>query len=178
MQSLVWWVEGDRDRRFFDALVKPRLEPKYAQVLVKEYRQLKQPVVNRLIRAMGYQGFECRFVADMNAAPCVSSRLAKLIERHPCLAIEDIVVVATEIESWYLAGITEQGGVELKIKAPASTDGLTKQDLDRLRPDRFDSELDFLIELTRHFDFDLACQRNRSFAHFCRKHLGMGALSA
>jgi hypothetical protein len=165
---LVVWVEGDRDKRFVEAVIKPRLAPAYAQVLVREYRQRRTADVNRLLRAMSHQGFGRLFIADINSAPCVTSRKEKVKERYPELEDQEVIVVSREIESWYLAGLTADGATALKVAPPASTDGLTKDDLDRLRPPPFDSELDFLLELLKYFDGMVACKRNRSFAYFHR----------
>jgi hypothetical protein len=80
-------------------------------------------------------------------------------------------VVSKEIESWYLAGLTADGASALKVKCPAMTDHLTKEDLDQLRPSRFDSKLDFLLELLKFFDAATACQRNKSFEYLRRRFL-------
>ena len=165
---LVVWVEGDRDRRFVEAMIKPRLGPAYALVIVREYRQQKTALVNRLLRAMSHQGFGRLFIADINSAPCVTVRKEKVKERYPELKDQEIVVVSKEIESWYLAGLTADGAAALKVTPPTSTDRLTKEDLDRLRPSEFDSELDFLLELLKYFDGTTACKRNQSFAYFHR----------
>lgn len=53
---LVVWVEGDRDKRFFETIAKPRLADAFDQVLVREYRHTKPALVNRLLRAMSHQG--------------------------------------------------------------------------------------------------------------------------
>jgi hypothetical protein len=165
---LVVWVEGDRDRRFFDAVVKPRLELAYSQVFVKEYRQRKTADTNRLLRAMAHEGFGCLFIADIDSAPCVTSRKEKVRERYPEIEDREIVVVSKEIESWYLAGITADGASALNVSPPSSTDYLTKQDFDRLMPPELDSQLDFLLEILKYFDGTTACQPNKSFAHFYR----------
>jgi hypothetical protein len=81
--GLAVWVEGDRDRRFFEAVIKPQLELAYTQVLVKEYRQRKTVDVNRLLRAMAHGGFGHLFIADIDSAPCVTIRKAKVRERYP-----------------------------------------------------------------------------------------------
>jgi hypothetical protein len=170
-KRLVVWVEGDRDLRFFEVVVKPRLALAFFQVLVKTYRQMKRVDVNRFLHTFSRQGFGCIFVADLNSAPCVTSRKQKLKEHYPGLMDDDIVVVSREIESWYLAGLTTDGATPLKVECPASTDRLTKEDLDRLRLPRFDSELDFLLELLKCFDATEACKRNKSFEHFQRRFL-------
>ena len=158
---LAVWAEGDRDRRFFEAAIKPRLELAYAQVIVSEYRQRKTADFKRLLRAMAYEGFDRLLIADMDSAPCVTNRKEKVKERYPTLADREIIVVSKEIESWYLAGLTVEGAAALKVSPPLSTDDLTKEDLYRLRPPRFDSQLDFLLELLKYFDPATACrQRN------------------
>jgi len=118
---------------------------------------------------MWHQGFDRLFVADLNAAPCVTVRKNKLKEHYLALRDEEIIVVSREIESWYLAGLNTEGASALKVKCPPSTDQLTKEDCDRIRPSRFDAELDFLLELLRNFDVETACKRNKSFAYFCQK---------
>jgi hypothetical protein len=170
-KRVVVWVEGDRDRRFFEAVVKPFLAPPFDQVLVKEYRQTKPTLINRLLRAMSHQGFDHIFVTDMNSAPCATIRKQKVKERYPDLKDGEIIVVSKEIESWYLAGLNADGEAALKVKCPASTDNLTKEDLDRLMPSRFDSNLDFLVELLKYFDVTTARRRNKSFEYFHRRHL-------
>ena len=164
--GLVVWVEGDRDKRFFEAVIKPRLATAYAQVLVREYRQRRTADINHLLRAMSHQGFGRLFIADINSAPCVTSRKEKVKERYPELEDHEIIVVSREIESWYLAGLTADGATALKVTPPPSIDRLTKKDLDRLRPPQFDSELDFLLELLKYFDETTACKRNESFGRF------------
>ncbi|MGA3238012.1 MAG: hypothetical protein ABSG03_17110 [Bryobacteraceae bacterium] len=165
---LAVWVEGDRDRRFIEAVIKPRLESTYAQVLVKEYRQRKTVDINRWLRAMAHEGFGHLFIADIDSAPCVTIRKEKVMERYPEIEDQEIGVVSREIESWYLAGITANGASALNISPPSSTDNLTKQDLDRLTPPQLDSQLDFLLEPLKYFDATTACKRNKSFAHFHR----------
>ena len=164
--GLVAWVEGDTDRRFLERVIQPRLAQKYEQVLVLEYRQMKTPKINKLLAHFSHRGFYHLFITDMNAAPCVSVRKTKLRERYPAVKDDEIIVVSKEIESWYLAGLTSDGAAALKVACPNTTDRLTKENLDELRPRRFDSQLDFLIELLKHFDPMTACTRNRSFAYF------------
>jgi hypothetical protein len=120
---------------------------------------------------MSHQGFDRIFVTDLNSAPCATIRKQKVKEHYPSLKDREIIVVSKEIEGWYLAGLTADGEAALKIKCPASTDNLTKEDLDLLSPSRFDSDLDFLLELLKFFDVTIASKRNRSFKYFCRKSL-------
>ncbi len=120
---------------------------------------------------MSHQRFSRIFVSDLNAAPCVTTRKEKVRERYPDLNDAEIVIVRREIESWYLAGLSADAAAELKVKRPTSTDGLTKEDLNQLRPKRLDSQLDFLLELLKRFDIEEATRRNKSFEYFRRKFL-------
>jgi hypothetical protein len=126
VKRIAVWVEGDRDRRFFEAIVKPRLSPSYNNVQVISYRQDHRVVINRLLRGQKLQGYDRVFVTDRNSAPCVASRKSKLKERYPTLADHEIIVVSAEIESWYLAGLAADGASSLRVKRPHYTDGLTK----------------------------------------------------
>jgi hypothetical protein len=170
-KRLVVWVEGDRDRRFFETIVKARLTAAFDFVLIREYGQRKRVDISSLLDAMSHQGFDRIFVTDLNSAPCATIRKQKVKEHYPSLKDREIIVVSKEIEGWYLAGLTADGEAALKIKCPASTDNLTKEDLDLLSPSRFDSDLDFLLELLKFFDVTIASKRNRSFKYFCRKSL-------
>jgi len=170
-RRLVVWVEGKQDRRFFDAVAKPRLSMIYDNLLIKEYREQQRHSINSTLRSMSHQGFDRLFVADLNAVPCITGRKNKLKEHFPELQDAEIIVVSREIESWYLAGLTTEAASTLKVKCPASTDQFTKEDCDRIRPSRFDAQLDFLVELLQNFDLETACGRNKSFAYFYRKFL-------
>ncbi len=165
------WVEGDRDRRFVEAIVMPRLPKVYDDVLVKAYSERQRHLINGTLLSMSHQGFDRLFVADLNAAPCITIRKNKLKEHYKALRDEEIIIVSKEIESWYLAGLTTEGAATLKVKCPASTDQLTKEECDRIRPARFDAELDSLLELLQYFDVETACRRNKSFAYFWQKFL-------
>jgi hypothetical protein len=80
------------------------------------------------------------------------------------------VVVITEIESWYYAGLPRKCTGAVKALRQRNTDDLTKEDLRSLRPRAFSSRVDFLIELLKVFSFSDAKQRNTSFDYVCKKH--------
>lgn len=168
---LVIWVEGKRDQSFFEAVAIPVLAARYQHVLVRQYSEISTGQINRLLNSLEKQGFERLFVADLDSAPCATRRKEILREHYPALRDPEIIVVSAEIEAWYLAGTSTVGANELKLTCPSSTDRLAKQEFDALRPHRFDSVRDFMIELLKYFDVDTACQRNTSFAYFHRKFL-------
>jgi hypothetical protein len=165
----VIWVEGDTDHRFFEKVVRPQLSPAYDQVLVLMYRQKKTSDINKLLTAMSHQGFAHLFIADMDAAPCITVRKSRLRERYPSVKDDEIIVVCKEIESWYLAGLSANGASTLKVAVPGATDQVTKRIWRHDNHGDLTRRFEFLIELLNNFDITTACLRNQSFAYLRRK---------
>jgi len=166
-RRLVVWVEGDRDSRFVRAVLEPRLSQIYGRVVVEEYSRRERSSVNRLLQSLRRKGDPRLFIGDKNAAPCVANRKRRVREHYPDLDDREIVVVCREIESWYLAGLSTEGAAALRINPPQFTDHMSKE-VNSLRPSRFETPLDFFLELLKHFDWHTACQRNKSFAYLDR----------
>jgi hypothetical protein len=82
-----------------------------------------------------------------------------------------IFVVIKEIESWYLAGLDDVGCKTLGLAPVGDTDNLSKEQFDALQPARFDSRVDFLIEITKLFSVERAENKNKSFRYFAGKFL-------
>ena len=74
--------------------------------------------------------------------------------------------MAREIESWYLAGLDDKSCKELGLKPFKDTDGVTKEDFNKLIPKRFNSRIDFMVEIIKRFTTKTAKQENRSFSYF------------
>jgi len=163
--KLALWVEGDRDRRFCDGVLKPVFGISYGLVLVREYRQLPRPVVNKLLRSMSCEGFDHLFFADQDTAPCVSSRKSKVKQGYPDLTDDRIVVVSREIESWFLAGIQPSHAKRFAIPILGRTDDLSKADFDEYRKRKFDSDIDSMAEIVKVYSIAEALQRNRTFEY-------------
>lgn len=167
-RRLLVLVEGPLDTRFFNAVI-PILPPGIRPQIV-EYANTRDDKVNRLLRTERRLGTPILFVADRDKAPCATSRKIKKIESLPELQVRDIVVVSREIESWYLAGITVEAGRRLNIRnIPERTDECAKRDFDRCKPSRYDSEIDFMSEILKRFDVQLARSRNASFDYLMRR---------
>ena len=71
------------------------------------------------------------------------------------------MVVVPEIESWYLAGLDAECNARLGIGEPATTDQITKERFEQLQPGRFDSKLDFVLEILDCFSVEAARGKNR-----------------
>jgi hypothetical protein len=163
-------VEGNDDDRFVGGVLKPRFEHRYTSVFQWRYSEEREEQVNEFIRSIEKIGGEYLLLADLDDASCVTERKAQLTSRYSALAADRIVVVITEIESWYYAGLPHKCTGVLKALKQRNTDELTKEDLRAVRPRAVSSRVDFLIELLKAFSFPDAKQRNTSFDYLCKKH--------
>jgi len=165
--TLLVFVEGGSDRRFFEGIIRPVMAPLRMQIV--EYACAPTREINRLLTEKRSTGSFYLFAKDLDLAPCATSRKEKTRETHPPLGDRNIIVVSREIESWYLAGVTNETARRLGIRnLPARTDDCVKRDLNRCRPSRFNSDIDFMLEILKQFDVPLARTRNRSFDYLLR----------
>lgn len=81
-----------------------------------------------------------------------------------------IVIVKTEIESWYLAGLSRHSAESLCIQHFLNTENVTKEDFDRIRK-KYTSRIDCMVDILDKFSIDVAKTQNESFRYFCNKFL-------
>lgn len=168
-RKLFIWVEGGSDARFFEAVFKPLLEKKYNRVEVRTYATLKKSKVVNLLRGVLASDNDYIVVADIDQEPCVTSKKQRILDRFRPIDGGRIRVVVKEIESWYLAGLDEEACARLGLPDMAATDAVTKEDFNVLIPERFDSRIDFMMEILKYFSMRIALKKNRSFAYFTFK---------
>jgi hypothetical protein len=107
---------------------------------------------------------------SQHASPCSGKGKAKNMQAHPALEEHQIIVVSREIESWYLAGISNDSARSLGLgQLSPRTDDLFKEDFKQLIPRRFRSTNDFMLEILNQFDVLLARTRNNSFDYLLRR---------
>jgi hypothetical protein len=117
-------------------------------------------------------GADYLYLADINAAPCVSARKERIQGKLPNLDPARIAMVVAEIESWYLAGIDQSSSERLGVPPCRTTDSVTKEQFDHMIPSRFRKRTEFMVEILRFFSTETAKQKNRSYRHFLEKHDG------
>ena len=81
-----------------------------------------------------------------------------------------IIVVIREIESWYLAGLDGINCRKLGVRPFNITDNITKEQFNNMLPEKFDSRIDFMLEILKCFSIDKAKEKNRSLKYFLEKH--------
>lgn len=169
-RGLFIFVEGTDDERFFETLVKPKLEGSYAWVTLQRYSQTSWRKTKSLIHNLPKIGAEYILIADIDDCPCVTIRKQKIKEKLPIVEEERIVVVIKEIESWYLAGLDSGECEALSLPEMPSTENVDKEQFNRLIPGLFDSRIDFMVEILKRFASSVAKSKNTSFKYFCEKY--------
>ncbi len=160
------FLEGDDDERLFDAVLRPSFNIQYDLVQTIKYAGLKSDKVDSYLTSIKGMGANYLFLRDMDQGQCVSSKKLELVGRYKKLDTSNIHLVIREMESWYLAGITKAHARKIKLATSGTTDSITKEAFDGLKPRRFISRIDFMVELLNFFSVSAAIANNQSFKHF------------
>jgi hypothetical protein len=166
-------VEGGSDARFFEAVLKSLLGKKYDRVVIRTYASMKRDRFSALLYAIREMGADYLVIADYDCYPCVTSKKEWLHQHIKGLDPGRTRIVIEEIESWYAAGLDEQGLAKLGMSDPAAdldrTDRMTKEQFNDMVPQKFDSRIDFMMEILKMYSLETARRKNKSFDYFLRK---------
>jgi hypothetical protein len=167
-------IEGNDDERFFKEVLKPVLEKRYDSIIPYQYASQRSEKTQNFLNSIIAMKASYIIITDINSSPCVTHRKTALKAKkikHKLIEESNICVAIKEIESWYLAGLNTAAlkkiGISYHYK---STDTLTKEQFDRLMPDKFRWRISFMMEILKHFQLDVAKQNNRSFKYFLEKY--------
>lgn len=169
-KALYILVEGDDDKRFFETIVKPMLGEKYDSVALWKYAQEKNRKVTSFLSSVRRMAANYIYVSDIDRARCITARKEGTQDKFENIDRDRIIVVISEIESWYLAGLDDRCCRKFGISPCATTDNITKEQFNRLIPKKFDSRIDFMLEILKCFSIEMAKQKNASFRYFLQKH--------
>lgn len=160
-------VEGRDDREFVNAVIRPMLQKRYADVQVWEYAGETITRRTNYVRSIQAMNADYLFVADLDTSPCVTKRKSYLVNGHKgIIDAECAVVVVREIESWYLAGVDDHACQEFGIPNMPHTDHVTKEQFKGMVPRRFNNlAVNFMTEILRGFQVEVARGKNRSFCY-------------
>lgn len=166
-------VEGEDDVRFFGRIIKPFFTGRYDSVEIVPYACMKREKVSRFIKSIRLMKNDYIFVADIDNEGSVRDKKQVLYSRYSEVEGWNVVIVIQEIESWYLAGLTDGAAHHLGIRSFPETDAITKEDFNRVIPSRFSSRIDFMFEILKFFSVIEAVRRNQSFSYFSHHyHVG------
>ncbi|MBT9131329.1 MAG: hypothetical protein DDT41_01634 [candidate division WS2 bacterium] len=169
-RRLFVWVEGEDDVRFFNKIIKPKLQKKYNFIQTILYATQKKGKIDDHLRSIKAMGADYIYVADIDNSPCVSAIKQETERKLRNIDKDKIIVVIKEIESWYLAGLSEIQSRKFKIRNFSATDTITKEQFYDLIPEQFNSRIDFMVELLKTFSVEVAKQRNGSFRYCIERY--------
>ncbi|KPL21454.1 MAG: hypothetical protein AMJ75_09950 [Phycisphaerae bacterium SM1_79] len=162
-------VEGNDEERFFDA-IKHTLENKYDFVQMWQYAQQPPKRIKNFLNSIRAMNSDYFVLKDINRSPCVTAKKNSIKTKYGTIIdANSLIIVVKAIESWYLAGLDTNTCKKLRIKAVGKTDDITKEQFDRLIPKKFDSRIDFMVEILKRFSVKTARRKNKSFSYFMTK---------
>ena len=169
-KRLYIWVEGDDDIRFFERIAKPLLREKYDCVEIRPYAKMTVKSRNNYLKGIKGMGADYIYVADVGSAPCVRAKKGEIRSILREIDENRVLVVIKVIESWYLAGLSSRDVKKLRIPPFKNTNDITKRQFNDIVPNKFDSRIDFMVEILKRFSVEIAKQKNLSFRYFIGKH--------
>ena len=168
-RNLFIFVEGDDDERFVDAIVKDQIPGNlFTSVVISKYaQQTKRHQGKFLGAAERLEWADYYLLGDINGNPCATEKKLEVIKQFDMVDPHKVIVVKAEIESWYLAGVTQDYCSSLGISYLKNTETVTKEIFDKMIPSRFSSRIDFMMELLKQYSLKEALHRNQSLEYLC-----------
>lgn len=166
-------VEGNDDERFVDAILKPVFENKYNFVRPYKYADKPKKTILRFIKSIHAMGADFFCLADLDNSPCAPHRIG-IVKTKKLGNVEDsrVVIAKKAIESWYLAGVTDDCCRRLRLPVYSTTDNIDKGQFKQiLESSKLGCTLDCKIQMLQDYDLDTATSRNHSFRRFSQKYL-------
>lgn len=165
------FVEGGDDERFFNRVIKPELLKKHSKVRVFKYAQSTRLSLERSLVAIKNSGATYIFFSDLDRVKCYTRKKEIIISKTiKNIDKAKIVIVKSEIESWYMAGLSCDTAASLNIRHFRNTETMTKEDFEKICK-KYPSRIDCMIRILEKFSVDMAKTQNQSFRYFCDKFL-------
>ena len=168
-KGLFIWVEGEDDARFFENIMIPQLQKEYNFVKMIRYATMKREKINNFLKSIKLMSADYICVTDINSSPCVTSKKQKVKNNIRNIDEDRIIIVIKEIESWYLAGLSDIGSKKIKMRIFRTTDTITKEQFNNLIPKNV-SRVNFMLEILKIFSIKIAKRKNKSFRYYIKKH--------
>lgn len=169
LKKLYIFVEGNDDALFFNKVFYRPFRQFYDDIEVLQYAQMKKAKVDLFILSMKTLNFDYFLTADIDDAETIGIKKRFIKHKFDLVDVDKIVIVISEIESWYLAGMPPNIALSLGLDVLDKTDEITKEDFNAYYIRTYRSRIDFMQEVLKHFDIDIARSRNKSFDFFYRK---------
>ena len=169
---LYLFVEGDDDEKLFLKIFLPKLRKKNDDIKIIKYAQKtkKFEYIRKFVKSIQSMGADYIYVTDINNSQCVTARKQEAQNNLRNIECDKIIVVIKEIESWYLAGLSDTECRSLQMRTFSVTNDITKEQFDSLRPNKFGSRIDFMSEILKKYSIKIAKQKNKSFRYYIEKY--------
>lgn len=166
LRKLYIFVEGNDDAMFFKGVIVPFFKKKYDDVEIVQYAQMKKARVDLFLTSIKTLRFDYFITADIDLAPSVAEKKRTIKHRFDCADMDNIIIVVAEIESWFLAGLSEEALEKFNLPFLDRTDFVTKEEFNDYYLHRFKSRIDFMQEILKNYSVEAAMKRNASFSYF------------
>jgi len=165
------FVEGNDDERFLKHIIEPRFKNKVKYI---KYAQLKKKVVINYIRTIQKSDDDFIFTADLDELPNVTAKIKwvrakfELYRDQKVINIpkRNLAIVIMEIESWYIAGMTDSFALMNHIEPIRNSEWISKELFNNMFHGKFRSRIDFMQELLKYYSYDTALAKNKSLDYF------------
>ena len=169
LRKLYIFVEGNDDEIFFKGVIFPIIREKYDDLELIKYAQLKREKVDLFLLSIQTLKFNYVFTADKDEYNTLNGKRNIILDKYDFVEESDIIIVVTEIESWFLAGLSDEAMESFGIEPVESTEEITKEEFNTLYHRKFRSRIDFMYEIMKIYSIDCALEKNRSFNYFWDK---------
>ena len=171
-KTLYIFVEGNDDEKFFQKILLPKLREKSDDIKVIKYarKPKKFEYIVKFVKSIQSMGADYIYVTDINNSPCVTAKKKETQNNLRNIDGDKTIVVIKEIESWYLAGLSDTECERFQMHTVSVTDTITKEQFNSLIPKKFNSRIDFMSEILKKFSIEIAKHKNKSFGYFIEKY--------
>ena len=175
-ERLYLFLEGDDDERFFEQILFPMFKDLYSDVRIWKYSKKTNNQRKRFIDTINKIGnWDYLCFRDINSAKCITQKKEKISDKFNRIIPEKIFIVIEEIESWYLAGITNDFLRSINSKPlDRSRNNITKEYFTSLIPNDM-LRINFLQKILKNYEIDLAIKNNKSLAYLFMKKFSFRA---
>jgi hypothetical protein len=171
--EIYFLIEGNDDLRFLQRIAEPILKERYDYIGYFQYTRRPKKKVQGFIRSVISRKADFLCMTDIDVSPCVTAKKEQ-IKKDKLGTLDDsrILVVKSEIESWYLAGLDDERCRRLRLPAHRETESVDKEQFRQsLSGSKLGCTINCMIEILKNYDIATAKSRNGSFDYFHRKYL-------
>lgn len=163
------FLEGDDDERFFKGVLESKLLTQYSEIKSIKWAEKKEERINNYLKSIKAKNQDYIFCTDLD--DCTEEqKTSRITEKRFEVDPSNLVIVIKMIESWYIAGLDQSVSKKLGVhKCQKSCDKICKGKFSSIRPKRFETNTDFMIEILKVYSIAHARKNSKSFDSLYRR---------